>query len=182
MNAGTFLCVPSMFDSSEVKVLYPVYGDEGLAKRKGHHALPQAQGESGEERRGPTEATKVSRIQPHRRTRTKAADRPKAIARFKERIREQTRRTRGISLQQMVKAVPPTCGHGSDTSAIVKRPRCCNVLKSGYAAHFARWCGSNRSVDERGFASFDNRAWVKIWRRKPLVALTARGGSRSRSL
>ena len=30
---------------------------------------------------------------------------PKAIARFKERIREQTRRTRGISLQQMVKGV-----------------------------------------------------------------------------
>jgi hypothetical protein len=27
---------------------------------------------------------------------------PKAIARFKERIREQTRRTRGISLKQMV--------------------------------------------------------------------------------
>jgi RNA-directed DNA polymerase len=30
---------------------------------------------------------------------------PKAIARFKERIREQTRRTRGISLQQMVTQV-----------------------------------------------------------------------------
>jgi len=30
---------------------------------------------------------------------------PKAIARFKERLREQTRRTRGISLQQMVKAI-----------------------------------------------------------------------------
>ena len=30
---------------------------------------------------------------------------PKAIARFKERIREQTRRTRGISLQQMVKEI-----------------------------------------------------------------------------
>jgi RNA-directed DNA polymerase len=28
---------------------------------------------------------------------------PKAIARFKERVREQTRRTRGTSLQQMVK-------------------------------------------------------------------------------
>ena len=28
---------------------------------------------------------------------------PKAIARFKERVREQTRRTRGISLRQMVK-------------------------------------------------------------------------------
>ena len=30
---------------------------------------------------------------------------PKAIARFKERIREQTRRTRGISLRQMVKDI-----------------------------------------------------------------------------
>jgi RNA-directed DNA polymerase len=30
---------------------------------------------------------------------------PKAIARFKERIREQTRRTRGISLSQMVKEI-----------------------------------------------------------------------------
>ena len=30
---------------------------------------------------------------------------PKAIARFKERIREQTRRTRGISLRQMVKEI-----------------------------------------------------------------------------
>ena len=30
---------------------------------------------------------------------------PKGLARFKEKIREQTRRTRGISLQQMVKAV-----------------------------------------------------------------------------
>jgi RNA-directed DNA polymerase len=30
---------------------------------------------------------------------------PKAIARFKERIREQTRRTRGISLAQMVKQI-----------------------------------------------------------------------------
>jgi len=30
---------------------------------------------------------------------------PKSIARFKERIREQTRRTRGISLQQMVKEI-----------------------------------------------------------------------------
>src|SRR5262250_343962 len=32
---------------------------------------------------------------------------PKAIARFKERIREQTRRTRGISLRQMVKEIVP---------------------------------------------------------------------------
>jgi retron-type reverse transcriptase len=35
-----------------------------------HHAPTQAQGESGEERRGSTEAKKVSRIQLHRRTGT----------------------------------------------------------------------------------------------------------------
>jgi RNA-directed DNA polymerase len=67
-----------------------------------HHAPTQAQGESGEERRGSTGAKKVSRIQLHRRTEPRRRIAPKAIARFKERIREQTRRTRGISLTQMV--------------------------------------------------------------------------------
>ncbi len=68
-----------------------------------HHAPPQAQGESGEERRGSTEAKKVSRIQLHRANENRGgAIAPKAIARFKEKIREQTRRTRGISLKQMV--------------------------------------------------------------------------------
>jgi RNA-directed DNA polymerase len=37
----------------------------------------------------------------------------KAIARFKERIRERTRRTRSISLPQMVKEIPPTYAVGS---------------------------------------------------------------------
>jgi RNA-directed DNA polymerase len=70
-----------------------------------HHAPPQAQGEPGEERRSSPRATKVSRIQLHQRTRTVAADRPTASARCKERIREQTWRTRGISLRQMVKDI-----------------------------------------------------------------------------
>jgi len=65
---------------------------------------------------------------------------PKAIARFKERIREQTRRTRGISLKQMVTQITTYLRDGSDTSTIVKRPRCCKLLNRGYAAAFGRWC------------------------------------------
>jgi len=41
-------------------------------------------------------------VQLHERERAEAANRPKAIARFKERIRELTSRTRGISLPKMV--------------------------------------------------------------------------------
>jgi RNA-directed DNA polymerase len=60
---------------------------------------------------------------------------PKAIARFKQRIREQTRRTRGISLAQMVKEIVTYLrGDGSGTLATVKRPRYCTVLNPGYAA------------------------------------------------
>jgi integrase len=67
---------------------------------------------------------------------------PKAIARFKQRIREQTRRTRGISLAQMVKEIATYLRDGSGTSATVKRLRCCKALNLGYAADFGRWCGS----------------------------------------
>jgi RNA-directed DNA polymerase len=81
---------------------------------------------------------------------------PKAIARFKERIREQTRRTRGISLQQMVTQITTYLRDGSDTLTIVRRPRCCKPLNRGYAADFGRWCGSNGNGDGRDFANFAN--------------------------
>src|SRR5215469_967327 len=41
-----------------------------------HHEPTQVQGESGEERRGPTRAKEVSRIQLHLGTSTEEADRP----------------------------------------------------------------------------------------------------------
>src|ERR1700691_5787223 len=50
---------------------------------------------------------------------------------------------------------------GSDTSTIVRRPRCCKTLNRGYAADFGRWCGSNGNADGRGFASFANGAYVR---------------------
>jgi hypothetical protein len=61
---------------------------------------------------------------------------PKAIARFKKRIRELTRRTRGINLAQMSKILEPTCEAGSRTSAIVKRLRCCSARNNGCAIDF----------------------------------------------
>jgi RNA-directed DNA polymerase len=104
---------------------------------------------------------------------------PKAIVRFKERIREQTHRTRGISLTQMVKELATYLRDGSDTSATVKRPRCCKVLNRGYAVDSGRWCGSKGSADGRGFANFANGVWVRTWRHKPPAVRMARGGSRT---
>jgi Group II intron, maturase-specific domain len=81
---------------------------------------------------------------------------PKAIARFKERIRERTHRTRGISLRQMVQEITTYLrgwlGYFGDCQPL----RCCKVLNRGYAADFGRWCGSNGSKDERDFANFAN--------------------------
>ena len=69
---------------------------------------------------------------------------------------------------------------GSGTSATVKRPRCWNVLRRGYAADFGRWCESNGSVDGQGSASCANGASVRTSRRKRPGALTVPGGSRTR--
>src|ERR1700677_3117224 len=63
---------------------------------------------------------------------------PKAIARFKERIRGQSQRTRGISLTQMVKDLTTYLVAGLSTSATAKRLRCCKALKSGFVADSGR--------------------------------------------
>ena len=66
-----------------------------------HHAPPQAnQAKSAVARAGQRKFLGFS-FTGERATRRRIA--PKAIARFKERVREQTQRTRGISLTQMVK-------------------------------------------------------------------------------
>jgi hypothetical protein len=107
---------------------------------------------------------------------------PKAIARFKERIREQTQRTRGISLKRWSRILRPTCEAGSGTLATVKRPRCWHVLKLGYAADFGRWCGSNGSRDGHVSANFASGASERTSRHKLPGVLTARGGLRTRPL
>ena len=108
---------------------------------------------------------------------------PKAITRFKEQIREKTRRTRGISLTQMSKELTAylRCwlGYSGDLSNAVGAEESPSL---GYTVDFARWCGSNGSVDEHDTASFANGVSVRTWRRKPPAVLRARGGSRTRPL
>ena len=105
---------------------------------------------------------------------------PQASARFKE--REQTRRTRGISLRRWSRNSRLICEDGSHTSATVKRPRCCKALKGGYAADCGQWCGSNGSADGQGSASFANGALVRTWRQNRRESSPAPGGSQTRPL
>jgi hypothetical protein len=105
---------------------------------------------------------------------------PKAIARFKERIREPTRRTRGISLRQMVQKIATYLPGWLGYFGTVKRLRCCTALKRGYAADSGRWCGNSGSADGQGSASFANGRSARTWRHKPPGVLTAPGESRTR--
>ena len=64
---------------------------------------PQAEGQQGQERGRQTERPQVPGLQLHRREEPRRRIAPQAIARFKARVRELTRRTRGRSLAQIVK-------------------------------------------------------------------------------
>jgi hypothetical protein len=92
-----------------------------------------------------------------------------AIVRFKERIREQTYRTRGISLTNADGQGDRDLPAGLGLSATVKPPRCCKALNRGYAVDSGRWCGSN-----------GNGVSVRTWQRKLPVVLTVCGGSPTR--
>jgi hypothetical protein len=61
---------------------------------------------------------------------------PKALQRFKLRVRELTRRTGGISLKQMVTEL--ACEDGTAISASAKPRVFCNTLISGYGAECER--------------------------------------------
>src|SRR5438874_2836423 len=81
---------------------------------------------------------------------------PKASARFKERIREQTRRTHSISLPQMAKEITTYLRGWLGYFGDCQTPSVLQSLKRGYAADSGRWCGSSGSADGPGSASFAN--------------------------
>ncbi len=58
----------------------------------------------------------------------------KAVVRFKQKVRELTGRTRGISLERMTKELATYLRVGRATSASVRRPRCCRHWINGYGA------------------------------------------------
>ena len=90
-----------------------------------HHQKAEAKGQRGEERGGPTVGAKVPGVHLYGNREPKRRIAPKALARFKERVRELTRRTRGISLQRMVEQLARYLRRLARlSSASARRPRC----------------------------------------------------------
>jgi RNA-directed DNA polymerase len=81
---------------------------------------------------------------------------PKALARFKEKVREQTRRTRGISLEQMVNELVTYLRGWLGYFGDCQTPSVLQRLEAWLRRRLGRWRGSNGNMDGRGFASFAN--------------------------
>ena len=101
---------------------------------------------------------------------------PMAVKRFKERVRELTSRTRGISTERMgPRNWPSICGAGSAISGDAKRLRCCKVLRSGPDAGCGRRSGSSGSAERCGSSSCGNAASTLTSPRPRQAARTAHG-------
>ena len=105
---------------------------------------------------------------------------PKAIVRFKERIRELTRRTRGISLPKMI-AETATYLRGwlgyfgeCQMLSVLGGPCSC-----GYSGDSGRWCGSNGSADGRDSKNFATGREQRSGGANRRRACTVRGESRT---
>ncbi len=64
---------------------------------------------------------------------------PKALVRFKERVRELTRRTRGVSTERIVEKLARYLRAGAATSGTVKRHRCWKAREVDPAGCVAIW-------------------------------------------
>ena len=104
---------------------------------------------------------------------------PKAVDRFKERVRELTSRTRGVSMERMAEELAAIFGAGLATSGSVKRRQCWKVLSSGSGAGYGLRSGSSGSEGRCGLPSYANGVWAKIWPLKRRAALMVRGGWRT---
>src|SRR5262249_14531747 len=104
---------------------------------------------------------------------------PQAGARFKTKVRELTRRTRGRSLTQIIKELSTYLIVGAATSAFAKPRQYCAHLMNGSGGGCAPSPGSNGSTDGLALPSCDAAASAGTWRHKLPVARMAPGGSRT---
>ena len=91
---------------------------------------------------------------------------PKALDKFKTQIREMTRRTRGISLTQLIEELSHTSVDGAATSVSARPHVCSRTWKRGYAEDYARIFGGSGGRLRRS-------TW---WRRSPTRGICWRGG------
>ena len=101
---------------------------------------------------------------------------PKAADRFKERIRELTNRTRGVSLERMADELTR---YLRGWIGYFKRRRCWRNLNDGSGAGSGLRSGSSGSVARYGSLNCANGAWVKSLPRKRWAAPMVRGGWRT---
>jgi RNA-directed DNA polymerase len=81
---------------------------------------------------------------------------PKVLLRCKEKIRELTRRTRGISLEQMLKELTAYSRGWKSYFGFCQTPRYCGIWITGSAAGCDPRSGSNGSMAQFGSGSFDD--------------------------
>jgi hypothetical protein len=104
---------------------------------------------------------------------------PQAIARFKAKVRELTRRTCGKAWRRSPGSCQSTSSGGAATSASAKPRRHCVNLTAGSGGGCVPSPGSNGSVEPLDLQSYDAAASAGIWRHKPPAAHMALGGSRT---
>src|SRR3974377_34547 len=66
---------------------------------------------------------------------------PKSLERFKQRIRDITRRAKGVSIMTTMEELPLICGAGAPISDFVKRPRCWSLSLAGSGCDCGLQCG-----------------------------------------
>src|SRR5262245_47987481 len=104
---------------------------------------------------------------------------PQALARFKARVRELTRRTRGASLPQIVKELSVYLIGWRGYFGFCQTPRCYAHLMNGPGDGSAPSPGSSGSAGAPASLSCGAAASAGTWRHKPPAAHMAPGGSRT---
>jgi RNA-directed DNA polymerase len=107
---------------------------------------------------------------------------PKAVDRFKGRVRELTRRTRGVSTERMAEELTRYLRGWVGYFGNAKRRLYWRCLNAGSVAGFGLRSGSSGSGDRYGLPNCGNGEWEKISPRKRRAVLTARGGWRTARL
>jgi len=101
---------------------------------------------------------------------------PKALDRFKRRIREITRRAKSVSIETTMRELAPyICGVGVAISASVKRLRYCSPSLVGFDCGLGLLCGASGKHRAVAGRLYWNWGCVRGWRAIQLPAVEALG-------
>ena len=142
-----------------------------------HHHEAETEGKRVEKRGGSALGAEVPGNDIHRNREPKRRIAPKALVRFKERIRELTRRTRGISLERMVEQLSRYLNGWRAYFGFCQTPSVLAEMDSWIRRRLRSVLWKQWKRGKRRFAELRAAEWAGTWRPKPPGALTARGGS-----